>query len=84
MCVRESGRSPEAVRSLLKTFFTLQSYSWTLPSGTHHTASKSASSRLEEVLLQSVAQKLDCEVGLRVAAKSSRWESRLSVDSSRR
>ena len=51
-------------------------------------ASKSASSRLKEVLLQSVVQKLDREVGLRVVAKrlprSTSWESRLSVNASRR
>ena len=51
-------------------------------------ASKSASSRLKEALLHSVVQKLDREVGLRVAAKrlpkSSSWESRLSVEGSRR
>ena len=53
-----------------------------------NTASKRASSRLKEALLQSMIQKLDCEVGLRVAAKrlpkSSSWESRLSVDGSSR
>ena len=52
------------------------------------TASKGASSRLKEALLQSVVQKLDREVGLRVAArrlpKSLSRESRLSMDASRR
>ena len=52
------------------------------------TASKGVSSRLKDVLLQSVVQKLDHEVGLLVEArrlpKSSSRESRLSVDASRR
>ena len=34
-----------------------------------NTASKSASFRLKEALLQSVVQKFDCEVGLRGAAR---------------
>ena len=42
------------------------------------TASKGANSRLKKALLQSVVQKSDSEVGLRVAAKrlpkSSSWE----------
>ena len=52
------------------------------------TASKGASSRLKEALLQSMVQELDHEVGLCVAArrlpKSSSRESKLSKDASRR
>ena len=51
-------------------------------------ATSNSQHRLKEALLQSMIQKLDCEVGLRVAAKrlpkSSSWESRLSVDGSSR
>ena len=47
-----------------------------------------SSSRLKKVLLRSLVQELDREVGLHVAAKrlpkSSSWELRLSVDGSRR
>ena len=52
------------------------------------TASKDANSRLKKALLQSMVQKLDCEVGLHVAArrlpKSLTREWRLSMDASRR
>ena len=48
------------------------------------TASKGVNSRLKKALLQSVAQKLDREVGLRVAArrlpKNSTQKSRLSTE----
>ena len=47
-----------------KHSFSLQSYSWTLHQDPTNTASKSASFKLKEALLQSVVQKLDCEVGL--------------------
>ena len=51
-----------------------------------NTASKNASSRLKEALLQSVVQKLDRDVGLRMAARRllELGNSRLSVDGSRR
>ena len=52
------------------------------------TASKGTNTRLKKALLQSMVQKSDSEVGLRVAAKrlpkTSSWEWRLSVDGSRR
>ena len=73
-----------------KRSFSLQSYSWTLHQGPH-TVSKSVSSRLKDVLLQSVVQKLDREVGLRVTAKRLPKSAKelkvgieISVDGSRR
>ena len=92
MCVREREREREVTGSHLTVTQNILSFAklqLDATSGTPPTLpAKSASSRLKNALLQSVVQKLDHEVGLRVAAKRlpkrSSWESRLSVDGSRR
>ena len=72
MCTCESGRSPEAVPTQLKNvLFLCKATAGRYIRDPTNTASKSASSKLKEVLLQSVVQKLDRGVGLRVAVWSS-------------
>ena len=84
VCVCESGRSPDAIRPRLKkVLFLCRATAGRYIREPTSTASKGASSRLKGVLLQSVVQKLDHEVGLRTATrrlpKSPSRESRLSM-----
>ena len=59
-----SRRSPEAIRPQLKTdFFLRKATAGCYIMEPTSTTSKGASSRLKKALLQSVVQKLDCEVG---------------------
>ena len=69
VCVSD-GRSPEAVRPRLKTFFFFAKLQLDATSETPPTlTAKALAPGLKDALLQSVVQKLDREVGLRVTAK---------------
>ena len=83
--MRKSRSSPDAIRDSNCCLATAGRY---IREPMHHVSSKGASSRLKRALLHSVEQKLDREVGLRVATrrlpKSSSRELRLSTDALQR